>query len=193
MAGTDANAHPEAFCNADLDDAAHRVAAIIRRLRPRVIVTDNEWGGYGHPDHIMSHRATVRGVEVAAHPRTQLEGDPWHPERLYVMASVPRAWSQILELMSEEGLDPTPLMERMNRQRERSIEIPPSPVTLALDVADHVETRMRALLCHKTQIQPDSHWRLLPTHLHRVAFATTHLHRIHPPAAEDEQDEDLFP
>ena len=109
------------------------------------------------------------------------------------MASAPRGWSQILELMSEEGLDTSALQARMGRQRERSFEIPPSPVTLEIDVADHVETRMRALLCHKTQIQPDSHWRLMPPHLWRVAFATTHLHRLIPPAAEDEQDDDLFP
>jgi LmbE family N-acetylglucosaminyl deacetylase len=193
MAGTESNAHPDAFCNAGAEESGRKVAAIIRELRPRVIVTDNEWGGYGHPDHIMSHRSTMRGVELAADPTAKIEGEPWQPERVYVMASVPRGWSQILELMSEEGLDTSALEARMGRQRERSIEIPPSPVTLAIDVADHVETRMRALLCHKTQIQPDSHWKLMPSHLWRVAFATTHLHRLHPPAAEDEQDEDLFP
>jgi LmbE family N-acetylglucosaminyl deacetylase len=193
MAGTESNAHPDAFCNADLDEAASKVAAIIRELRPRVIVTDNEWGGYGHPDHIMSHRSTVRGVEIAADPTADLEGEPWRPERLYVMASVPRAWTEILELMSEEGLDTSALQERMSRNRERSIEIPPTPVTLTIDVADHVDTRMKALLCHRTQIQPDSHWMLLPPHLRRVAFAKTNLLRIIPPAADDEQDADLFP
>jgi LmbE family N-acetylglucosaminyl deacetylase len=193
MAGTESNTHPEAFCNADLDEAAGKVATIIRDLRPRVIVTDNQWGGYGHPDHIMSHRSTMRGVEIAADPGATIEGEPWRPERLYVMASIPRAWSEILELMSEEGLDTSALEERMNRNRERAIEIPPTPVTLTIDVADHVDTRMKALLCHRTQIQPDSHWMLLPPHLRRVAFAKTNLLRIIPPAAEDEQDADLFP
>ncbi|MFN0074070.1 MAG: PIG-L family deacetylase [Chloroflexota bacterium] len=193
MAGTEANAHPEAFCNADLEAAALKVAALIRSLRPRIIVTDNEWGGYGHPDHIMSHRSTVRGVAHAANPAAELEGEPWHPERVYVMASVPRSWSELLELMSEEGLDTSALEARMVRQRERSIEIPPTPVTLTIDVADHVETRTRALFCHKTQIQADSQWRLMPAHLQRVAFAKTNLLRIIPPATEDERDEDLFP
>jgi len=193
MAGTESNKHPEAFCNADLDESGGKIAAIIRDLRPRVIVTDNEWGGYGHPDHIMSHRSTMRGVELASDPKADLPGEPFRPERVYVMASVPRAWSEIMELMSEEGLDTSKLEQRMNRQRERSVEIPPTPVTLVVDVGEHSETRMRALLCHKTQIQPDSHWRLLPTHLHRVAFAKTNLLRVIPPATEDEQDEDLFP
>ena len=193
MAGTEANAHPAAFCNVDVDESGRKVGQIIRDLRPRVVVTDNQWGGYGHPDHIMSHRSTMRGLELAADAGADLKGDPWRPERVYVMASVPRGWSQILELMSEEGLDTSALQARMGRQRERSVEVPPSPVTLEVDVADHVETRMRALLCHRTQIQPDSHWRLMPPHLWRVAFAKTHLHRLFPPAADDEQDEDLFP
>ena len=52
---------------------------------------------------------------------------------------------------------------------------------------------MQALLSHRTQIQPDSQWMLLPPHLRRVAFAKTNLLRIMPPAGEDEKDEDLFP
>jgi LmbE family N-acetylglucosaminyl deacetylase len=193
MAGTEANAHPDAFCNAALEESASKVATIIRDLRPRVIVTDNQWGGYGHPDHIMSHKSTMRGVELAADPAADVQGEPWRPERLYVMASVPRGWSEILELMVEEGIDTTALEERMNRNRERAIEIPPTPVTLTIDVADHVDTRMKALLCHRTQIQPDSHWMLLPPHLRRVAFAKTNLLRVLPPAADDERDADLFP
>jgi N-acetyl-1-D-myo-inositol-2-amino-2-deoxy-alpha-D-glucopyranoside deacetylase len=193
MDGTESNNHPDAFCNADLEDSGRKVATIIREIRPRVVVTDNQWGGYGHPDHIMSHRSTIRGVELAADPHADLPGEPWRPERLYVMASVPRAWSEILELMSEEGLDTSALQERMNRQRERTIEIPPTPVTLTVDVADHVETRMSALLCHRTQIPQDSHWMLCPPHLRRIAFAKTNLLRIHPPATDDEQDADLFP
>ena len=85
------------------------------------------------------------------------------------------------------------LEARMQRQRDRTPVIPPTPITLQINVADHIETRTRALLCHKTQIHADSQWLLLPPHLRRIAFAHTNLLRIIPPAAEDERDEDLFP
>jgi N-acetyl-1-D-myo-inositol-2-amino-2-deoxy-alpha-D-glucopyranoside deacetylase len=191
MDGTESNAHPEAFCNADLEEAGARLAAIIRELRPSVIVTDNEHGGYGHPDHIMSHRATLRGFELAADPAVGIPGDPWRPHRLYVMASVPRAWMQIYELMEEEGLDTSGLRQRM--LNPRSPQFPPSPIHLTLDVSDHADTRTEALLRHKTQMKPDSHWMILPPHLRRIAFASVNLWRIYPEPADGERDEDLFP
>ena len=122
MAGTDANSHPEAFFNADLEEAAHRVGAIIRSLRPRVVVTDNEWGGYGHPDHIMAHRSTVRAMELVGDPLADLPGDPWAPARLYVMASVPRSWSDLLELMRNEGLETAALEARMQQAAAQPVQ-----------------------------------------------------------------------
>src|SRR5215212_10271827 len=186
MAGTESNAHPEAFCNADLEESSRKVASIIRELRPRVIVTDNQWGGYGHPDHIMSHRSAMGGFRLAADPSADLDGEPWQVERVYVMASVPRSWADMIELMRNEGLDTSSLEERLHRQRERSIEIPETPVTLVVDVADHVETRTTALFKHRTQIKADSQWMMLPAHLRRVAFAKTNLLRVYPEPAEGE-------
>lgn len=197
MDGTPSNAHPDAFCNADVDEAAKKLAAIIRDLRPTVIVTDNEHGGYGHPDHIMSHRITVRAWPLAADANSALPGDPWEPARLYVMASNARPWERMIELMREEGLDTSEIEKRMRRQRrrrrEREREIPPTPITAAIDVSEHVEIRQRALLSHRTQIQPDSFGMSLPPHLWPRAFGVTYLHRLHPPPVDGEVDEDLFP
>ncbi|EWT01079.1 1D-myo-inositol 2-acetamido-2-deoxy-alpha-D-glucopyranoside deacetylase [Intrasporangium oryzae NRRL B-24470] len=58
MAGSPAAARPEAFVNADLDEAAGLVVAVIRDVRPDVVVTYDPQGGYGHPDHIQTHRVT---------------------------------------------------------------------------------------------------------------------------------------
>nr|MBA2448328.1 PIG-L family deacetylase [Chloroflexota bacterium] len=60
MAESAANANPAAFCNVDLDEAGGKVARLIRELRPRVVVTENDNGTYGHPDHVMCHRVTMR-------------------------------------------------------------------------------------------------------------------------------------
>nr|WP_202881405.1 N-acetyl-1-D-myo-inositol-2-amino-2-deoxy-alpha-D-glucopyranoside deacetylase [Pedococcus badiiscoriae] len=71
MAGTTSAANPAAFVNADLDEAAELVARVVRRIRPAVVVTYDEQGGYGHPDHIQTHRVTcaaLRGLPEDERP-----------------------------------------------------------------------------------------------------------------------------
>lgn len=62
MAGTSSAADPAAFVNADVDEAAALVADVVRRVRPAVVVTYDEHGGYLHPDHIQTHRVTCAAV-----------------------------------------------------------------------------------------------------------------------------------
>jgi len=62
MAGTPSAAHPEAFAGADLADAAALLAEHLRALDPDVVVTYDEHGGYGHPDHIQTHRVTLEAL-----------------------------------------------------------------------------------------------------------------------------------
>ncbi|MBC9821819.1 N-acetyl-1-D-myo-inositol-2-amino-2-deoxy-alpha-D-glucopyranoside deacetylase [Terrabacter sp. MAHUQ-38] len=64
MAGSPAARRPEAFAAADPDDAGALVAALVRELRPDVVVTYDEHGGYGHPDHIQTHRVTRRALQL---------------------------------------------------------------------------------------------------------------------------------
>lgn len=193
MAGTSANDHPHAFANADLDEAATRVAALIRALRPRAIVTDNEHGGYGHPDHVMCHRVTVRAWGLAADPATPLAGKPWQMARLYVTAMVPNGWEEVLQLMRAEGLDTSQLEEILEWRRENVPPTPPDVIHAAIDVADYVEARRQALLCHRTQVPADSFFVNLPTRIARRAYATTYLRRLRPEPLDGERDDDFFP
>ena len=57
---------PDAFARVEVDEAAARVAAVVREARPHVVVTYEPGGGYGHPDHVQAHRVAMRGVELAA-------------------------------------------------------------------------------------------------------------------------------
>src|SRR5215475_10854488 len=66
MMGTPSNDRPEAFWQAPVDEAAAYLVPVIRDLRPQVLVAYNEWGGYGHPDHIQAHRVAMRAYELAA-------------------------------------------------------------------------------------------------------------------------------
>ena len=84
MAGTPSAANPDAFVNADVDEAAALVADVVRRVRPAVVVTYDEHGGYGHPDHIQTHRVTC--AALASLP-------PAERPPLYAVL-VPRSWAR---------------------------------------------------------------------------------------------------
>ncbi len=66
MAGTPENRHPNTFVNTPAEDVVRQLVAIIRRLRPEVVVTFEPNGGYGHPDHIAIHKHTVAAFQAAA-------------------------------------------------------------------------------------------------------------------------------
>ena len=57
--------HHNAFWNADLEKAANDLVAVIREVRPQVLVTYNPFGGYGHPDHIQAHRVAMYAAQLA--------------------------------------------------------------------------------------------------------------------------------
>jgi N-acetyl-1-D-myo-inositol-2-amino-2-deoxy-alpha-D-glucopyranoside deacetylase len=66
MMGTEGNDDPRSFWRADVDEAADALLAVIREVRPRVLVTYDANGFYGHPDHIQAHRVSLRAFEQAA-------------------------------------------------------------------------------------------------------------------------------
>ena len=90
MMGTEGNDVPECFWLADLDEAAERLAAVIREVRPRVLVTYNEIGGYGHPDHIKAHRVALRAVDLVA-------GTEYSVDRVYFNLMPRSVMSEALE------------------------------------------------------------------------------------------------
>src|SRR3712207_4743378 len=82
--GTPANENPRAFWNADLDEAVAHAVAVVREVRPQVVVTYDENGGYGHPDHIPAHRVAMGAVESAADPAYRPDlGEAWAGAQVY--------------------------------------------------------------------------------------------------------------
>src|SRR5207237_4733785 len=75
MPDTPENKDPRAFANADLDEAVGRLAAVIRRERPQVIVTyGDDQQGYPHPDHLRVHDISVPAFDAAGDPRLSGRG-----------------------------------------------------------------------------------------------------------------------
>ncbi|GAA3195288.1 hypothetical protein GCM10020255_096820 [Rhodococcus baikonurensis] len=83
MIGTPSAANPRAFVNARLDEAVGAVVAVIREIRPHVVITYDPNGGYGHPDHIQAHAITTAAVEAAATTAYPETGEPWSTPKFY--------------------------------------------------------------------------------------------------------------
>jgi LmbE family N-acetylglucosaminyl deacetylase len=84
MEGTQDNQHPDAFTNAPEDEVTGKLVGIMRRLRPDVVITFDEVGGYGHPDHIAANRSTTAAFGASGDPsKYPTQGEPWKPGRLY--------------------------------------------------------------------------------------------------------------
>src|SRR5580700_8668948 len=63
MAGWESNRDPDAFCNTSIGAVADRLASLIEQYRPHVLVTYESDGGYGHPDHVQTHRVSMAALE----------------------------------------------------------------------------------------------------------------------------------
>src|SRR5207302_410987 len=88
------------------DEAGGRVAAVIRELRPRVVITENEKGTYGHPDHVMCHKVAVSGVELAGDAAFPANGhQSWQVGRLFSNELVTEGGERIANMLRAEHLD----------------------------------------------------------------------------------------
>lgn len=105
MVDTPANADPSNFHNADPEEALGRMVRLIRHYRPQVLVTYNEDGGYGHPDHLQCHRVTAAAFDAAGDPaRFPDAGPAWTPSKLYATAWSRELWTELRAEMKERGL-----------------------------------------------------------------------------------------
>ncbi len=180
MMGRVANLDPRSFWQADPAEATRRLVWLVRRHRPDVLTTYNEFGGYGHPDHMRSHQVAVAAFEQAGDPtrwpeqlapehgRTgPAEADgglaPWAPAKLYEQATSRTARERMARLMAERGLagywtrpnDATPeQLAEWQAFMERSTA-PDEAITTRVDVGPYLEQRLEALRAHRTQIGPD--------------------------------------
>lgn len=190
MKDTPANQHPEAFCQADLAEATGRLVRVIRELRPLVMVTEQEGGGYPHPDHVNCHRVSVEAFRAAADDGAYPEAGPaWQVPKLYTVAQIDDGrWEALIPEFEALGLD----VSWLERRQERPPRPGPESATVALDVGAYSEVQRRALLAHRTQIRPDGFFARLPEDLRRRAFKTAYFIRVHSPTAPGEREHDLL-
>lgn len=174
MVGWAANDSAGSFANVPLDEAAGRLAGLVERYQPQVVVTYDEHGNYGHPDHIQAHRVTVRALEQSS-----------LPVKLYETA-LPRSGLQRLAgLLAESGVD---------EQFE-----PPGPdfgtpdelVTTTVDVSGYLRQKFEALAAHASQVAEFFLLRLPEALRNEVFEHEWFVRRSGPPDVAD-RETDLF-
>ena len=150
MMDTEPNKRSDVFWQADLDEAASYLVKVIREIKPQVLITYDEIGGYGHPDHIQAHRVAMRGAELAADPSFG-EGEPWDISKIY-WNTMPRSvlaegMAKMKEIGSDffgaESVDDLPFAK------------PDEVVTTMIDGTAFIDQKMAAMKAHPTQIELD--------------------------------------
>lgn len=189
MAGTPANANPHSFVNADPAEAAGRLAAILRELRPQVVVTYDPNGGYGHPDHKMAHRITRLAIEQAAQPSESSPG--WMVPKLYYTAIALSTLLWINDQMRARGLAP-PFDDVQPDRDIRQYAAPDAAITARIAVRCAYTQVQRALRAHRTQIAAGDILLALPPDIAAQAFGVDAYIRAFSTIHASEQEIDLF-
>src|SRR5262245_2657064 len=188
MMGTSDNEHPSSFYQASLEEATARLVTLVRRERPHVLVTYDERGFYGHPDHIRAHQITVAAFDSAGDPARWPEaGSPWQPAKLYYTAVARSAIKNLAEVLSEAGIK-TPFGDG----REPEIGVADELITTQVDVSAQVERKRQALLAHATQMGPEVFFAKMPPALFHRIFARESFRLVLGRSGAPGMEDDLF-
>jgi N-acetyl-1-D-myo-inositol-2-amino-2-deoxy-alpha-D-glucopyranoside deacetylase len=171
MMGTPANQHPRAFWNADLDGAVAHAVGVVREVRPQVLVTYDENGGYGHPDHIQAHRVAMAAVDAAADPAYGPElGEPWQITKVYWCALPLSVVRRGMEAMAALGNELP--FEGLGDLDEVSFMVSDEEVAAAVDGRAYAGRKDAAMRAYPTQITVDGPFFALSNNLGQEVLGT---------------------
>ncbi len=193
MAGAAGNGAEGTLCAAPLDEVAGRIADFIERLHPDAIITHDQYGGYGHPDHIKLHQATMRAYE-------QLYGIEWklEPNGLWSVvkqdAPAPRLYFTVFpKRLLKWGVRIMPLLRQDPRRFGRNKDIDlvqiaswDVPVTTRIDTRRYLRIKQAASDCHASQ-QPPARGSRIARFLFRRNQGFEYFARAYPPYRRGEK------
>ncbi|GAA4694229.1 N-acetyl-1-D-myo-inositol-2-amino-2-deoxy-alpha-D-glucopyranoside deacetylase [Phytohabitans rumicis] len=147
MMGLETNKHPRCFWQADVDEAAGFLLEIMREVRPQVVITYDENGFYGHPDHIQSHRVAMRAAELAT-------AEGFGPAKIYWTAMPKSVLEAGINAFAQSTDNPFAGIERVE---DFPFGTPDEQIAARIDGTDHHEAKVEAMRAHASQI-PESSW-----------------------------------
>ena len=187
MKGTDDNKNPRAFMNAPADAVVQELVRIIRERRPDVVVTWDESGGYGHPDHVATHHHATAAFKRAADARRYPEaGAAWDGASLFYTAIPIEEFARVMDEMRKQGID---VPEFVGDEIE---ELPRVQTNCIIDVSTFFERKIQAMLAHSSQITDDDPFMRMPEDIKRQFFGREYFHRAHPSVSDGAMLSDLL-
>ena len=141
MMGTEVNNRSDVFWQADLEEAANHLVKVIEEIKPHILITYDEIGGYGHPDHIQAHRVAMRASEKS----------DWQIQKIYWNTMPKSVLAESMAKMKELGSDffGADSVDDLPFAKDDSF------VTTLIDGNSYVEAKMAAMKAHHTQISLD--------------------------------------
>ena len=144
MMGMPQNDRADVFWKSDLEESANELVSVILEIKPQVLITYDEFGGYGHPDHIKAHQVAMRAAEIA-------ETKGWRIEKIY-WNTMPRSVIQMgIEKMKEIGSD----FFGAESADDLPFAKPDELVTSVVHASEFVPQKLAAMKAHATQIAVD--------------------------------------
>src|SRR4051794_35789115 len=151
-----------AFWHADLTEAATLLVEVIREVRPQVLATYDQFGNYGHPDHIQAHRVAMYAADLAAVPRYRLDlGEPWDVTKIYWVSRSESSMREGLRALRDAG--DTTSFEGLDPDGPLPMAVPDEDLAAEIDGAAYAARKKAALLAHRTQIEVDGRFFALST------------------------------
>ncbi len=177
MMDTPANKHPRAFWRAAsdpqvFDTAVDAAVAVIREVRPQVIVTYDDNGDYGHPDHIMAHRVATAAVERAADQDGA--GPPWKVAKFYWVATPKSVLRKGFDAIEGHADLPFGVAD----VDDLPFGVDDDLVTTVVDATGCGERKLAALRAHRTQIAVDGVFFALSNMLGREALSVEYFRLV---------------
>jgi N-acetyl-1-D-myo-inositol-2-amino-2-deoxy-alpha-D-glucopyranoside deacetylase len=173
MSGWETNNHPEAFANIPIADAAARLATLMEQYRPDVVVTYDENGGYGHPDHIQAHRIAVEASRSTGIPRK------------FYHTAIPRgALKELFQHVRDAGID-------LGFEPPEDLGMPDEEVTTTVDVSPYADNKCKALEAHTSQGE-NMFFLFLPREIQHMMFAREYFVLRHGDIDSSGYEDDLF-
>lgn len=158
MMGTPDNDTAGSFWTASVEDAANKLATILREEQADVLTIYDDNGGYGHPDHIQVHRVGSRAAEIAGTPRVY--------QNTINRDHMLRSMSQFADAAAESGVEVPDI------ESEAGFGKPESVITAAVDVTPYLKDKRRAMQAHASQIADESFFLAMPEDAFAEVFGT---------------------
>ena len=182
MMGTNPNNRSDAFWQANLEEVADLLVSVIDEIKPHVLITYDEFGGYGHPDHIQAHRVAMRASEKSI----------WQIPKIY--------WNVMPISVIQEGIDAMKDVDSEFWGVEKAEDLPfakdDSFVHTLIDANSYVEKKMSAMKAHATQIAVDGPFFALSNNLGLQVWGNEYYTLVKgeksPPFNEKGYETDLF-